>query len=94
MFIIHFRNFKTPHVVQLIGVVSQGTPPYVLLEMMQNGSLKEYLHSLRASKNKQERRPMESVSQSYVTWLFMFILTKVRYWGGFLSIFNTLWFGT
>ena len=56
-----FRNFKTAHVVQLIGVVSQGTPPLVLLEMMKNGSLKEYLHSLRASKKQEERRPTESV---------------------------------
>ena len=45
----------------LIGVVSQGTPPLVLLEMMKNGSLKEYLHSLRASKKQEERRPTEKV---------------------------------
>ena len=49
--------------VQLIGVVSQGTPPLVLLEMMNNGSLKEYLHSLRASKKQEERRPTEAVSK-------------------------------
>ena len=61
MIFLIFRNFKTPHVVMLIGVVSQGTPPLVLLEMMKNGSLKEYLHSLRASKKQEERRPTEKV---------------------------------
>ena len=48
----------------LLGVVSQGTPPLVLLEMMKNGSLKEYLHSLRASKKQEERRPTEKVTSS------------------------------
>merc|ERR1712061_238506 len=54
------KKFKTTHAVQLLGVVSQGTPPLVLLEMMNNGSLKEYLHSLRASKKQEERRPTEA----------------------------------
>ena len=56
----------------LLGVVSQGTPPLVLLEMMKNGSLKEYLHSLRASKKQEERRPTEKVNFK-MFWEFYFL---------------------
>ncbi|KAH1019476.1 hypothetical protein HUJ04_009290 [Dendroctonus ponderosae] len=38
-----------PHVVKLMGVVSQGQPPYVLMELMERGDLKRYLLRLRDS---------------------------------------------
>ncbi|XP_039275988.1 insulin receptor [Nilaparvata lugens] len=37
------KAFNTHHVVRLIGVVSQGQPPYVVMELMANGDLKSYL---------------------------------------------------
>lgn len=37
------REFTTPHVVSLYGVVSQGQPAYVLMELMTQGDLKTYL---------------------------------------------------
>jgi len=40
---------KCHHVVKLIGVVSRGQPPMVVMEFMERGDLKQYLRSLRDS---------------------------------------------
>lgn len=37
------REFCTTHVVRLYGVVSQGQPAFVLMELMTQGDLKSYL---------------------------------------------------
>ncbi|XP_060532183.1 insulin-like peptide receptor isoform X2 [Cylas formicarius] len=37
------------HVVKLLGVVSRGHPPLVIMEMMERGDLKEYLRTFRDS---------------------------------------------
>ena len=39
--------FSTEHVIKLIGVVSQSQPVLVLMELMENGDLKEYLRKHR-----------------------------------------------
>nr|UVJ47537.1 insulin receptor [Lasioderma serricorne] len=39
------------HVVRLIGVVSKGDPPYVVMELMEQGDLKSYLRRSRESSN-------------------------------------------
>ncbi|KAL3289679.1 hypothetical protein HHI36_023083 [Cryptolaemus montrouzieri] len=41
------KGFDTAHVVRLLGVVSQGQPTYVVMELMANGDLKSYLRSQR-----------------------------------------------
>ena len=41
------KDYNTEHVIKLIGVVSQGQPALVLMELMENGDLKNYLRSLR-----------------------------------------------
>ncbi|EZA49388.1 hypothetical protein DMN91_008927 [Ooceraea biroi] len=41
------KNFSTFHIVKLMGVVSIGNPPYVVMELMENGDLKTYLRSIR-----------------------------------------------
>lgn len=41
------KQFDTYHVVRLLGVVSQGQPTYVVMELMANGDLKGYLRSHR-----------------------------------------------
>lgn len=41
------KQFDTFHVVRLIGVVSQGQPAFVIMELMANGDLKGYLRSHR-----------------------------------------------
>lgn len=41
------KAFDTTHVVQLLGVVSQGQPTLVVMELMANGDLKSYLRSHR-----------------------------------------------
>ncbi|XP_044591590.1 insulin-like receptor isoform X2 [Cotesia glomerata] len=41
------KAFNTHHVVRLLGVVSRGQPPYVIMELMVNGDLKTYLRSHR-----------------------------------------------
>lgn len=47
------KNFDTFHVVKLFGVVSEGNPPYVIMELMENGDLKTYLRGSRDT----ERQP-------------------------------------
>ena len=41
------KDYNTEHVIKLIGVVSQGQPALVLMELMENGDLKNYLRSRR-----------------------------------------------
>lgn len=41
------KRFRTAHVVKLYGVVSQGLPSLVVMELMSRGNLKEYLMSRR-----------------------------------------------
>lgn len=41
------KAFDTAHVVRLLGVVSQGQPTLVVMELMANGDLKSYLRSHR-----------------------------------------------
>lgn len=41
------KAFNTHHVVQLLGVVSEGQPVLVIMELMSNGDLKTYLRSHR-----------------------------------------------
>ncbi|XP_058832990.1 insulin-like receptor isoform X2 [Topomyia yanbarensis] len=41
------KQFHTHHVVQLLGVVSQGDPTLVIMELMANGDLKDYLRRHR-----------------------------------------------
>lgn len=41
------KRFDTAHVVRLLGVVSQGQPTLVIMELMANGDLKSYLRSHR-----------------------------------------------
>ena len=41
------KDINTEYVVRLIGVVSQGQPTLVLMELMENGDLRKYLRSLR-----------------------------------------------
>ena len=41
------KDYNTEHVIKLLGVVSQGQPALVLMELMENGDLKNYLRSRR-----------------------------------------------
>ncbi|XP_012259845.2 insulin-like receptor [Athalia rosae] len=41
------KNFSTFHIIRLLGVVSVGTPPFVIMELMENGDLKTYLRKIR-----------------------------------------------
>ncbi|KAL5273262.1 InR family protein [Megaselia abdita] len=41
------KKFNTYHVIKLLGVVSIGSPTYVVMELMGNGDLKSYLRSHR-----------------------------------------------
>ncbi|XP_061131778.1 insulin-like growth factor 1b receptor isoform X1 [Syngnathus typhle] len=41
------KEFNCHHVVRLLGVVSQGQPTLVIMELMTQGDLKSYLRSLR-----------------------------------------------
>lgn len=41
------KNFSSFHIVKLLGVISVGMPPYVIMELMHNGDLKLYLRGIR-----------------------------------------------
>ncbi|MCI4383283.1 hypothetical protein PGIGA_G00024590 [Pangasianodon gigas] len=45
------KEFNCHHVVRLLGVVSQGQPTLVIMELMTQGDLKSYLRTLRSNKN-------------------------------------------
>ncbi|XP_040268511.1 insulin receptor-related protein isoform X2 [Bufo bufo] len=52
------KAFICPHVVCLLGVVSQGQPALVIMELMTRGDLKSYLRSFRADdENKDNHTP-------------------------------------
>lgn len=55
------KDINTAHVVKLLGVVSQGHPQMVILELMENGDLKNYLNDQRPTTKHPERiRPVEA----------------------------------
>ena len=45
--VVVFRAFRCYHVVELLGVVSDGQPTLVIMELMHNGDLKNHLRSRR-----------------------------------------------
>uniref|UniRef100_A0A671P8L0 Insulin-like growth factor 1 receptor n=1 Tax=Sinocyclocheilus anshuiensis TaxID=1608454 RepID=A0A671P8L0_9TELE len=45
------KEFNCHHVVRLLGVVSQGQPTLVIMELMTRGDLKSYLRSLRSKES-------------------------------------------
>uniref|UniRef100_A0A3B4CE23 Tyrosine-protein kinase receptor n=1 Tax=Pygocentrus nattereri TaxID=42514 RepID=A0A3B4CE23_PYGNA len=45
------KEFNCHHVVRLLGVVSQGQPTLVIMELMTRGDLKSYLRTLRSKEN-------------------------------------------
>jgi serine/threonine protein kinase len=58
------KDFDTEHVVKLIGVVSQGQPTLVLMELMDVGDLKNYLRTLRPdSENNRDRLPPPTLKE-------------------------------
>ena len=58
------KDYNTEHVIKLIGVVSQGQPALVLMELMENGDLKNSLRSLRPdSENNKLGLPVPTLRQ-------------------------------
>ncbi|KAF7271558.1 hypothetical protein GWI33_015587 [Rhynchophorus ferrugineus] len=51
------KGFDTTHVVRLLGVVSQGQPTLVIMELMAKGDLKSYLRSHRPENNDRKSAP-------------------------------------
>ncbi len=43
----YLRRINAPHVIQFIGVISIGDPVYLILEYMDKGDLRNYLHKHR-----------------------------------------------
>ncbi|XP_058855196.1 insulin-like growth factor 1 receptor [Acipenser ruthenus] len=52
------KEFNCHHVVRLLGVVSQGQPTLVIMELMTRGDLKSYLRSLRSEAEKNTGQPL------------------------------------
>ncbi|XP_034951870.1 insulin-like receptor [Chelonus insularis] len=48
------KNFSTYHIIKLLGVISEGNPPYVIMELMENGDLKSYLRRIRDTESSLE----------------------------------------
>uniref|UniRef100_A0A8C4R4F3 Tyrosine-protein kinase receptor n=1 Tax=Eptatretus burgeri TaxID=7764 RepID=A0A8C4R4F3_EPTBU len=59
------KAFSCHHVVHLRGVVSQGQPTLVVMELMTHGDLKSYLRSLRQNVNGGQDRRSNEQSESY-----------------------------
>ncbi|XP_069673156.1 insulin-like peptide receptor isoform X2 [Periplaneta americana] len=50
------KAFNTHHILHLIGMVSQGQPVLVIMELMANGDLKSYLRSHRPDVSDEQKR--------------------------------------
>uniref|UniRef100_A0A8C1G211 Tyrosine-protein kinase receptor n=1 Tax=Cyprinus carpio TaxID=7962 RepID=A0A8C1G211_CYPCA len=59
------KEFNCHHVVRLLGVVSQGQPTLVIMELMTRGDLKSYLRSLRSKEgsSSQSLPPLKKMIQ-------------------------------
>ncbi|XP_059362480.1 insulin-like growth factor 1 receptor isoform X2 [Carassius carassius] len=59
------KEFNCHHVVRLLGVVSQGQPTLVIMELMTQGDLKSYLRSLRSKEgsSSQSLPPLKKMIQ-------------------------------
>uniref|UniRef100_A0A8D2INF6 Tyrosine-protein kinase receptor n=1 Tax=Varanus komodoensis TaxID=61221 RepID=A0A8D2INF6_VARKO len=57
------KAFRCHHVVRLLGVVSQGQPALVIMELMTQGDLKSYLRSLRPEAEMNPGRPPPSLRE-------------------------------
>ncbi|XP_072840343.1 insulin receptor-related protein isoform X3 [Pogona vitticeps] len=55
------KAFRCHHIVRLLGVVSQGQPVLVIMELMTRGDLKSYLRSLRPEAENNPGRPPPSL---------------------------------
>ncbi|XP_066540377.1 insulin-like growth factor 1a receptor [Hoplias malabaricus] len=55
------KEFNCHHVVRLLGVVSQGQPTLVIMELMTRGDLKSYLRSLRSKQQGSCSQPLPSL---------------------------------
>lgn len=72
-----YREFCTAHVVRLYGVVSQGQPALVLMELMPQGDLKTYLlqHRPEMAKDPSTKPPTLRVNINYrIIIEFVFIV--------------------
>uniref|UniRef100_A0A8C2BAR5 Insulin-like growth factor 1 receptor n=1 Tax=Cyprinus carpio TaxID=7962 RepID=A0A8C2BAR5_CYPCA len=72
------KEFNCHHVVRLLGVVSQGQPTLVIMELMTRGDLKSYLRSLR-SKEVQKHVNL-SVSLQHITKIHNFSNLSEQQW--------------
>ncbi|XP_053573591.1 insulin-like growth factor 1 receptor [Bombina bombina] len=57
------KEFNCHHVVRLLGVVSQGQPTLVIMELMTRGDLKSYLRSLRPDTDSNPGQPPPSLKK-------------------------------
>jgi len=58
------KDLNTEHVIKLLGVVSQGQPTLVMMELMGNGDLKNFLRSVRPfSENNRHGLPVPTIQQ-------------------------------
>ncbi|XP_066448944.1 insulin-like growth factor 1 receptor isoform X2 [Eleutherodactylus coqui] len=57
------KEFNCHHVVRLLGVVSQGQPTLVIMELMTRGDLKSYLRSLRPDAETNPGQPPPSLKK-------------------------------
>ncbi|KAE8618313.1 hypothetical protein XENTR_v10009352 [Xenopus tropicalis] len=57
------KEFNCHHVVRLLGVVSQGQPTLVIMELMTRGDLKSYLRSLRPDTESNSGQPPPSLKK-------------------------------
>ncbi|KAK6179837.1 hypothetical protein SNE40_012104 [Patella caerulea] len=57
------KAFKCHHVVKLLGVVSKGQPALVIMELMANGDLKNFLRSHRPDSEEENRPPPPTLKE-------------------------------
>lgn len=66
---VHLRQVLCPSQVRLLGVVSQGQPALVIMELMTRGDLKSHLRSLRPEAEVGTRKTLgQGAGKLELTW--------------------------
>ncbi|VDO79183.1 unnamed protein product [Soboliphyme baturini] len=62
------KKFNTAFIVKLYGVVSEGQPSLVVMEMMENGNLKDYLRSRRPDTDESAQSTIPPTVTEFYQW--------------------------
>ncbi len=85
------KEINTTHVVKLLGVVSQGQPALVLMELMENGDLRKYLRALRPDSENNLGRSPPALKVRFVSLILSFEQSVSLCYGNYNRYMYCIW---